>query len=154
MIVLEYPYGSAPYRAALALRDRFLRRPLGMVLSEADTAGEESQLHYGLFATDPSVAGERAELFGSAIALPLPAEGPGVVRLRQVVIDEARRGQGLGRLLMAGIERDLAAKGYRRVTLWARPEAAPFYAKCGYTPTGAVKTLVGMAHGEYAKGIG
>jgi GNAT superfamily N-acetyltransferase len=123
-----------------------------MVLSDADVAGEESQLHYGLFATDTPIDGDSIHdevLLGSAIAMPLT--GDAEVRLRQVVMDEAHRGLGLGRLLMAGIERDLGERGYRRVTLWARPEAAAFYEKCGYHPTGAVKELIGREHAEYAK---
>jgi GNAT superfamily N-acetyltransferase len=119
-----------------------------MVLSAADVAGEESQLHYGLFDGD-AVGGA---LVGSAIAMPLGTDGE--VRIRQVVVDEAHRGLGLGRKLMAGIERDLAKRGYRRVTLWARPEAAVFYQKCGYHPTGAVKELIGMEHAEFGKDVG
>jgi GNAT superfamily N-acetyltransferase len=127
-----------------------------MVLSEADVAGEESQLHYGVFESSAQLGADTQEgmddgaaLVGSAIAMPLTNDGE--VRLRQVVVDESHRGLGVGRLLMAGIERDLSERGYQRVTLWARPEAAAFYEKCGYHPTGAVKELIGREHAEYAK---
>lgn len=150
MEVRPFDFGSEEYRAALVLRDRFLRAPLGLRLTEHDTVGEEDQHHYGLFTLEAS--GDC--LIGALIGKPLPDEGDDVVQLRQVVIEETWRGRGAGRSLMIGAEAKLAALGYLRFVLYAREEAAPFYVKFGYERTGQTRELIGLEHWRMEKRCG
>lgn len=145
MTVRPIDHGSAEYAAACELRRRFLREPLGLDLTAADVAGEEAQLHFGLF-------DEQGVLIGGLIGKPDPDRAD-TVRIRQVVVDEKHRGRGRGRTLQSEAERLLADAGYRRAVLFARPEAAPFYARCGYTPTGVTAELIGFTHREMAKAL-
>lgn len=56
-----------------------------------------------------------------------------------VWIDEAFRGAGAGRRMMAAVEDEAARRGARGVHLnthgW---QARPFYEKCGYVPVGEI----------------
>lgn len=147
MEVCTIEHGSTEYQAVCALRHRFLREPLGLELTAADTAGEESQHHFGL------LAGESGpdRVIGGLIGKPVPELGARVVQLRQVVVHQAWRDRGAGTLLMEGAERLLAEKGYEQFLLFARAEAAPFYKKCGYALTGESRRLIGMEHHGMAK---
>ena len=135
-------HGSPEYRASLELRHRLLREPLGLELTEEDTAGEESQHLFGLF--HQSEQDPQARLVGAAIGKPGKADGE--VRIRQVVVEESLRGYGLGALLMQEIECGLTKLGYCRFVLYARDEAAGFYDRCGYRATGGTEMLIGLEH--------
>lgn len=54
-----------------------------------------------------------------------------------IVVDEARRGQGVGRLLLATAEQWAAERGYDEIRLWSnivRNDAHAFYEHLGYAP--------------------
>ncbi|MEQ8850131.1 GNAT family N-acetyltransferase [Botrimarina sp.] len=149
MLVRPIEYGSADYQAAKELRRRFLREPLGLELTDADTAGEDHQHHYGLFAAGDPPAPD-GWLLGAAIGMP-DALDPATVRIRQVVVHSDWRSRGAGRQLMAEAERALAALGFQRCVLYARENAQSFYERCGYRATGAAKELIGLPHLEFQK---
>ena len=136
-------FGSAEYEEACDFRYRFLRKPLGLELTEQDKSGEESQLHFGLY--------DQSELIGVLIGKPLTDVGPDVVRLRQVAVHETRRGQGAGLLLMDQAETSLQELGFHRFVLFARADSALFYERCGYQRTGQVEQLIGLEHWEMEK---
>lgn len=60
------------------------------------------------------------------------ARGPHL-HVDDLVIDEAVRGSGAGRALMAYAEADARARGMGAVFLDARPDAIPFYEREQYT---------------------
>jgi hypothetical protein len=68
MQIREFTHGSDDYRAACALRQAVLRKPLGLDLFTEDLAAERDQWHFGLF----DGAGT---LVACAIALPLSPPG-------------------------------------------------------------------------------
>ena len=145
MTVRPLEYGSAEYVAARELRRRFLREPIGLDLTAEDTAGEASQHHFGLF-------NEAGDLLGGVIGKADP-EQAGVVRIRQMVVDEAHRDRGLGRRLLLAAEGLLADEGFTRSILFARPEAAAFYERCGYAYTGDRAELIGFTHHRMEKDL-
>ncbi|TWT43413.1 GNAT family N-acetyltransferase [Botrimarina hoheduenensis] len=181
MIVRLFPHGSAEYRASLTLRCRFLREPLGLMLTPADLAGEEDQLHFGLFLSeeDQAVCPPPEGLVASLIAKPLESPPQGVtrvmgaadaesgvsapseavfegyftgpVRLRQVVVHDDFRSCGAGRRLLAGAEKHLSELGATEFRLFARTPVAGFYQRCGYELTGLVAELIGLPHSELVK---
>lgn len=148
MTVEEFAHGSPDYFAACELRRRFLREPLGLELTAADTRDDAAHHHFGLF----EATGGTREMLGSVIGKPRPDLGRGVVQIRQMVVDDAHRGAGHGRTLLLGAERLLAAKGYTSFVLYARDEAAAFYTRCGYTVTGETTELIGLPHRRMVKG--
>ena len=68
----------------------------------------------------------------------------GLVEVRGLWIDPARRGEGLGRSLLAALEREAAARGAIRVALdtydW---QARGFYEKLGYRVFGTLRYPTG-----------
>ena len=54
------------------------------------------------------------------------------LHIDDLVVDEAARGSGAGRSLMAYAESDARARGMTAVFLDARPEAIPFYEREEY----------------------
>lgn len=68
----------------------------------------------------------------------------GLVEVRGLWVDPARRGEGLGRSLLAALEREAAARGVTRVALdtydW---QARRFYEKLGYRVFGTLRYPAG-----------
>lgn len=126
MTFREIRFGTEDYAAELALREEVLRRPLGLSLSEEDLAGEEIQLHFGLFESS-------GELVACAAAVPV---SPEQARIRQMAVSPCLQGKGLGQRLMEGMEKDLQSRGFRSFVLNARRSAVGFYEKLGYATAG------------------
>ncbi|MFY2565538.1 GNAT family N-acetyltransferase [Achromobacter ruhlandii] len=74
------------------------------------------------------------------------ARGPHL-HVDDLVVDEAVRGSGAGRALMAYAEADARARGMGAVFLDARPDAIPFYEREQYTLHAApsMRKLIGLA---------
>lgn len=151
MIIRSIQHASPEYVATLDLRRRFLREPLGLKLTEADTKNDAEQHHFGIYSKDEHLEAE--QLIGSVIGMPIEHDGEKGIRIRQMVVDEAWRGKQVGRQLLLGAEEQLAKKGYHHFELYARPEAAPFYEKCGYEATGETEMMIGILHQHFTKRI-
>jgi GNAT superfamily N-acetyltransferase len=132
----EIVVSGVEYEQEKDLRNRVLRRPLGMELSAADTRGEEKQIHFAAFA-------EGGGLIGCVLLKP---EGGGSVRLRQMAIDPRHQSRGVGRELVRRAEEAARAAGYRRITLHARLSARGFYEKGGYRAVSDVFEEVTLPH--------
>ncbi len=134
----EFAFGSAEYRAALQLRETVLRRPLGLVLSEMDLAGEENQSHWGAF---DSLRKDRL-----VACVLFKALREGVAKLRQMAVDPHFQGGGIGRTLILRAEQALLQKGVTRIELSARQTVANFYGKLGYQIAGQPFLELGIPH--------
>jgi len=138
-------FDSAEYRDACALRNKVLRKPLGLELLEKDLAGEANQLHYGLYAwadvTQPT-------LVACVIAAPEVGQR---IRLRQMAVDPQVQGQGRGRELITEVEQDLTQRGFREIYFHARVPAVGFYQKLGYATVGEEFSELGIAHVQMHK---
>lgn len=143
MKLREITWGSADYQAALGLRDRGLRQPLGLNLNEADTAGEDRQRHFAAFDA-------HGQLIACITARPL---GPDRAKLRQMVVDRRQRGAGIGAALLCFAEAALAQQGVRQIELSARAEAQGFYARAGYQVVSDPFLEVGILHVRMVKGL-
>lgn len=131
----QFDYGSAAYRQALALREEVLRRPLGRVLTPADTEGEQQQMHFGLFLEKRLVAGVIIKPTSSA-----------VVTLRQMAVATQFQNLGLGGLLVENTEQALHQQGVLTIELAARQTAQTFYSRLGYHRSGEVLQLLDIPH--------
>jgi predicted GNAT family N-acyltransferase len=124
------------YAAEKDLRNRVLRLPLGLTLSEADLSGEDAQIH--MLAVDGT---------GRLVACALMViAGDGTARLRHVAVEEASRGRGIGAGLMASAEETARARGIRKIILHARVYARGFYERLGYRAEGEEFTEVTIPH--------
>ena len=126
MTFREIVFGTDDYRRECVLRDAVLRKPLGLSLYDENLAAEKDHLHVGIFEPD-------GELAACAVAVPLSATE---AKIRQVAVDPAQQGKGLGRIVMNEIEKILQARGLTGFVLSARTSALGFYEKLGYSSVG------------------
>ena len=134
-ILSEIPFGSNLYHACAALRDRYLRRPLGLRQTEDDVRGEDNQIHIAAVADD--------HVLGTVILKPVSET---LVKLRQMVVAEDARGSGLGRDLVLFAEAVARDRGFTDVELSARIVAQGFYEKLGYAAVGEPFSEVNLPH--------
>jgi len=123
------------YSQEKELRNRVLRTPLGLHLSEQDVRGEDEQVH--LVAMDDR---------GRVIGCVLVAFSESVAKVRQLAIDDDYRGQGIGTGLMKRAELAVLARNVRMVTLHGRLTARGFFEKQGYTAISEVFPEVTIPH--------
>jgi predicted GNAT family N-acyltransferase len=137
--------GSPLYAQAVALRERVLLKPIGYTAErfareypEVDQHGE----HFVAVIDHPS--GKR--VIGTVCLLPdHPRRGVG--KLTQMVVDEQRQREGLGRELIAHLERRAFGElGLESLFCHAQDSAAGFYRKVGWTPVGPGFTEAGIPH--------
>ena len=123
------------YALEKELRNRVLRLPLGLHLSEQDMRDEDEQVH--LVAMDGR---------GRVIGCVLVAFSGSVAKARQLAIDDAYRGGGIGTELMKRAEQAVLARNVRTVTLHGRVTARGYFEKLGYTAVSEVFTEVTIPH--------
>ncbi len=140
--IRTFSYGTADYNKALALRDKELRKPLGMKFTEAELKKDEQDVHMGLFEDENVLA-----------CLTLTDTGKGKLKVRQVATDSAQQGKGLGRQLAEAAEQYAREKGYTLLYCNARKTAAPFYEKLGFKIISDEFTEVGIPHYVMEKSI-
>lgn len=135
MQLREIRWGSREYVAEVDLRYRLLREPLGLWFSPKELEAEERERHFCAF--------EGRRLVACVVARPLR---PGVVQLRQMAVEEDRRGRGVGRRLLDFAEAELADSGFTEAVLHARETAVGFYQKAGYAVEGDPFEEVTLPH--------
>ncbi len=135
LLIRQIPHGSADYAAAINLRRAILRTPLGLDFTSAQLAAEGDDIHLAAF--------DDGELVGTVL---LAAYDDRTLKLRQMAVDDASQGQGIGAQLLAAAEAETRTAGKTRITLAARVAAQPFYARNGYVATGDVFEEVTVAH--------
>ncbi|MCL9659712.1 GNAT family N-acetyltransferase [Paenibacillus hunanensis] len=123
------------YAQALELRDLVLRRPLGMSIKQDRLDGEDQAIHLCALYADKMVG-----------VLLLKQVNQDTVQMKQVAVDEALRGQQVGRRLVAYAEQVAIDEGYLHMMLHARQVAIPFYEKLAYETYGEPFTEVGIPH--------
>jgi N-acetylglutamate synthase-like GNAT family acetyltransferase len=143
MIFRRIETTDGEYAKEKDLRNRILRLPLGRVLSEEDTQGEDRQVH--LVAID-----DLGRVIGCVLLLPA---GNGTARVRQMAVEDAYQRRGIGRELMGRIETVACEMGIRKVTLRARITAEGFYEKLGYRAVSGTFSEVGVPHRMMEKSL-
>lgn len=114
-------HGTPEYQQMIKLRDEILRKPLGLSFSQEELLQEKDQILIGAFDDD--------KMLGCCM---LVNEGDGVVRLRQMAVNNNLQGKGIGRALMNFAENIARDQGFKRLTMHARKTAVGFYEHLGY----------------------
>ncbi len=133
-------YGSFEYKSEILLRDKVLRKPLGLHFTNEDLEKECGDIHMGAFAG--------SQLFGCVLLRPISKQ---TVKMRQVAVDGTVQRTGIGSELVAACERKALELGYSEIELSARDVAVPFYLKCGYEIFGEPFTEVTIPHRKMRK---
>lgn len=133
--ILEF--GSALQRKSVELRRNVLRIPLGLDFTEDELRSESGQFHFAVW--------DNEKIWAVLILNPDPSQN-GCIRMRQVAVDPAIQGQGIGSELVSLSERWAARQGYKIMKLHARLHAVPFYKKLEYETEGKEFMEVGIPH--------
>ena len=89
---------------------------------------------------------------GSLVALSgVSTDASDLARIGRMAVRQVTRRSGVGREVMAALEREAVAAGLRTALLHAQLHAAPFYQACGYTPQGPEFLEEDIPHVEMVK---
>ncbi len=143
MQFLEIEFMSPEYDEAVRLRDLVLRKPLHLEFLQWQLEEEYDETHIAVF-------DEGLILIGSLSLKPISQK---VLKMRQVAIQEDKRGSGVGKALVGISETWAKQHGFEKIELHARDLAVAFYKKLGYTISGNGFTEVGILHFKMFKKI-
>ena len=133
--IKQFSYHSSEYQQAIKLRDKVLRKPLGLQFTEAELKKDEHDIHFGLFEDGRIIA-----------CLTLTKTENGRMKMRQVAVDDNTQGKGLGRELSLAAENYALQLGFHNIFCHARKAASGFYSKLGYKIVGDEFTEVNIPH--------
>ncbi len=140
MQLKQIKYQSPEYEQSLILRDKILRKPLGMVFIDEFLTQDKEEYILGLF--------EQNEIKAVLHLKPLSDT---VLKMRQVAVDENLQGKGYGSKLVLFSEEFARTKQYKKFILHARKTAVPFYQKLNYKITSEEFFEIGIPHFEMEK---
>lgn len=72
--------------------------------------------------------------------------GDGYAKVQRVAVDASRRGEGIGRRVMEGLDRLAIHEGIREMRLSSQADAVPFYERLGYVAQGEPYLEAGIVH--------
>lgn len=128
-------FDSKAYKQSLTLREAQLRHPIGLRLTEADVNGEAQQIHFAALSNENVVG--------------ICVLNPGTdncYQLRQMAVDKAFKGEGIGHALLLYVESTIKKKGCKQIWMDARESARAFYEKAGYRVESEPFAHLGLAH--------
>ena len=135
MPIKQIDHGSPEYYQMVKLRHEILRKPLHLSFSSAELEEEKNDIL--IAALDEDV------MLGCCL---LTHAGEGVVRLRQMAVQNNLQGKGIGASMMNYAETIARDKGYNKLMMHARETAVGFYEKLGYKTVGNEFTEVNIPH--------
>ena len=141
--IRQIHFGTDEYKEELQLRNRVLRKPLGLSLFDENLTKEVNDFHIGAF--------DGKALIGVLI---LTVLSEGEVKMRQVGVEENWRGKNVGARIVLYAEEFARKLGYRRVVLNARKSVVGFYQRLGYENIGGEFTEVTIPHQAMEKKLG
>ena len=138
--IAEIKYLSEEYHQEQELRDRVLRKPLGMSLYDENMDAEQHDVHVGAFI--------HGTLAGVLILTRINAAE---IKMRQVAVDEASRERHIGTEMVLFAEMYSKKNGYSTILLNARKTAVGFYEKLGYDSVGEEFLEINIPHFKMRK---
>lgn len=137
--IISVPYGSSDYYQALALRNFYLRQPLGLSFTPEEEEEDQCACHV--------VAKVNDRVIGCVLGL----EKEGWIKIRQMVVEREWQRRGIGSQLLQTIEGLFKDRGKTAFFLHARYHSLEFYRRNGYQPIGALFYEVGILHQRMEK---
>jgi predicted GNAT family N-acyltransferase len=133
-------FNSNDYKKSIVLRDKILRKPLGLTYSKDFLQAEKEQIHLGLFEEENIIA-----------ILLLQKVDNQSIKMRQVAVEEDRQREGLGRQLVHYSEKIAREEGFQKIELNAREISVPFYLSLDYEICSEKFFEVGIPHYKMEK---
>lgn len=134
MEFLIVPFGSKTQVESVALRDKILRKPLGLKFSQEELAAEDDCLH---------IVAMEEELLLACLVLKQKGDK---MKMRQVAVDEGLQKKGIGTKMIAFSEQAAIERDCKLMHCNARDIAVPFYLRMGYEIVGPMFQEVGIDH--------
>ena len=128
------------YTQVIDLRQQVLRAPLGLDIHNDDLAAETEQIIF--------VFEEEGKVLGCVLLQQYDAT---TFKLRQMAVDGAMQGKGIGAELVNAADLYAVQVGKHKMILHARDVAIPFYQKLGYETVGPEFLEVGIPHHKMEK---
>ncbi len=140
LIIKIVEHNSTAYQQTVELRRKVLRIPLGLDFTKDELENEKDQLHVAAYLND--------ELVGCLVLIKLPRQ---TLKMRQVAVEPAMQGRGIGTRLVSWSEHWAVLNKYFRIELHARKEAVQFYLDLAYSVLGDEFKEVGIPHYKMIK---
>ena len=135
-------FNSAAQLETIELRDKILRKPLGLQFTGEQLAAEKDMFHLAGYCNDKLVC-----------CMVLQKTENGALKMRQVAVDENQQKKGYGQLMTAWMENWAKENGFKRIYCHARDIAVPFYEKMYYKIYGERFVEVSIPHFKMEKYI-
>ena len=133
--IRELKYNTPDYGHELKLRDKVLRKPLGMSLFDENLEADKDDIHMGAFVNNKLVG-----------VLILTRMNQNEVKMRQVAVVEEMRSKKIGSKMVAYAEQFSKDMHYTTMLLNARKTAVGFYEKLGYNKVGNEFLEINIPH--------
>lgn len=134
MVIERIEMNDPLYQQERDLRNRILLRPIGI----PDYGWEMDDGHAWHF-----VAVEERVVIGCVMLVP---RGNGIAQLKQMAVEEAQQGKGVGLQLIDALIRFALKEGITEVVCHAQDRAIPFYLKNGFEIYDEPFVEVGVPH--------
>jgi len=135
-IIIQRIDSSHPlFAQVFALREKVLRKPLGLSLYNEDTSADALDTIFVALNEQQVIACVMIKTIDHLTAKP-----------RQMAVAEEWQKRGVGQLLMQEAEKYMRSMGCQELQLHARQYAIGFYQKLGYEEYGPEFEEVGIAH--------
>ena len=142
-MVVQFEWGTELYAKAVNLRDKILRKPLGMHFTQEQLEKEKDYFHIGLL-------DENEKMISVLYLMPVDEK---TIQLKQMAVDNDVQKNGFGRLLVEYALIFSALKGFEQMILHARIEAVGFYEKLNFQIIGDKFLEIGIEHYKMIKKI-
>ncbi len=119
--VEEIEFGSKRYEQTLLLRDKIMRKPLGLSINNDDLSYEQQAIVLAVFDTET--------ILGTGV---LVFEDEATAKVRFLCVDSNLQKGGIGRAILENMEERSLQHGIKKVHLESRVTAKDFYKKLGY----------------------
>ncbi len=126
---------SPAHAAMVDLRDRILRKPIGLHVTPEEIARDLGDYLLGCYDGDTLVG-----------CLILHKDAHGGVKMRQVAVDNTRQGQGIGAFMLHAAQDIVRGWGFGAMYCHARETARAFYAQNGWVVTSDTFDENGIPH--------
>lgn len=140
--IKEIKFGSEEYKESIILRDKILRKPLGMVYTKEFLEAEKNEFHIAAF--------NNTDIVGILLLRKLNDK---LLKMRQVAVDSYLQGKGIGKKLVTFSEQFAKERGGEKIELNARDTAVKFYISLNYKKVGAMFKEIGINHYKMEKNI-
>lgn len=125
--VEEVEFGSKRYEQTVLLRDKVMRKPLGLSIRNDDLSYEQQATVLAVFDTDT--------ILGTGV---LVFEDEVTAKVRFLCVEPNLQKSGIGRVILENMERLSLQHGVKKIHLESRVTAKDFYKKLGYHEYGDI----------------